>query len=127
MRCFNAKVREVFHLGENASFDEGGVPMRSIYCPVQQYNKYKPDKYRVDFFILSDSKHYFIYHLDVYQGKKKANIDIHSSVRNLPTTKKAVANAIVKSGISNDVNGSRHIFMDNRYAAPQLLALMMTN
>ena len=127
IRRFNAKARGVFHLGPNVSFDEGGVAMRSRYCPVRQYNKDKPDKYRVDFFILADAKHYFIYHLDVYQGKNKANIDIHPSVRNLPTTQKAVANAIIKSGISNDSDGSRHIFMDNRYAAPQLLALMMTN
>ena len=127
IRRFNAKAREVFNLGTEASFDEGGVPMRSRYCPVRQYNKDKPDKYRVDFFILADAKYYFIYHLDVYQGKNKANIDIHKSVRKLPTTQKAVANAILKSGIANDPDGSRHIFMDNRYAAPQLLALMMTN
>ena len=76
---------------------------------------------------MADAKHYFIYHLDVYQGKNKANIDIDPTLRNLPTTQKAVANAIVKSGIANDINGSRHIFMDNRYAAPQLFALMQTN
>ena len=114
-------------MGVEASFDEGGVPMRSRYCPVRQYNKDKPDKYRVDFFILADAKHYFIYHLDVYQGKNKANIDIHHSIRNIPTTEKAVANAILKSGICNDPNGYRHIFMDNRYAAPQLFALMFIN
>ena len=101
--------------------------MRSCYCPVRQYNKDKPDKFRVDFFILADTKYYFIYHLDVYQGKNKANIDIDSTITHLPTTQKAVANAIIKSGIANDPHGCRHIFMDNRYAAPQLFALMSTN
>ena len=96
--------------------------MRSRFCPVRQYNKDKPAKYRVDFFILADSRD-----LDVYQGKNKANIDIHPSVKHLPTTQKAVANAILKSQIDNDKDGCRYLFMDNRYAAPQLLALILTN
>ena len=65
--------------------------------------------------------------MNVYQGKNKANIDIHPSVQQLPTTQKAVANAILKSQIDNDKDGCRYLFMDNRYAAPQLLALMLTN
>ena len=81
----------------------------------------------MDFFILADAKHYFIYHLDVYQGKNKGNIDIHKSIRKLPPTQKAVANAILNIGIANDPDGCWYIFMDNRYAAPQLLPLMMTN
>jgi len=55
------------------------------------------------------------------------NIDVHKNVAKLPTTQKAVANAIVKSEINNDPNGSRHIFMDNWYTTLQLLALMLTN
>ena len=127
LRQFNYMARKIFDLGPNASFDEGGIAMRSRFCPVRQYNKDKPAKFRVDFFILADSKHYFIYHLDVYQGKNKANVDIHPSVRHLPTTQKAVANAILKSKINNDRDGCRYLFMDNRYAAPQLFALMLTN
>ena len=127
IRKFNFMARKTFHLGPNAAFDEGGISMRSRYCPVRQYNKDKPAKYRVDFFILADSRDYFIYHLDVYQGKNTANIDIHPSVRRLPTTQKAVANAILKSKINNDKDGCRYLFMDNRYAAPQLFALMLTN
>ena len=100
--------------------------MRSRYCPVRQYNKDKPDKFRVDFFVMADTKYYFIYHLDVYQGANKSNIDIDPSTTKLPTTQKAVANAILKSGIANDPDGSRHMFMDNHYTVPQLLALMET-
>lgn len=127
IRKFNEMAKRIFYLGPNASFDEGGIAMRSRYCPVRQYNKDKPNKYRVDFFILADASYYFIYHLDVYQGKNTNNIDIHKDAAKLPTTQKAVANAILKSEINNDPNGSRHIFMDNRYTAPQLLALMSTN
>ena len=124
IRLFNKRAKEVFSLGANVSFDEGGIAMRSRYCPVRMYNKDKPDKFRVDFFLLADSIEYFIYHLDVYQGKNKSNIDIDNSLLHFPTTQKAVANAIVKSGIANDPNGCRYIFMDNRYACPQLFAIL---
>ena len=127
IRRFNECAKKTFNLGPNVSFDEGGVAMRSRYCPVRQYNKDKPNKYRVDFFILADAKYYFIYHLDVYQGKNRNNIDVHEEAKKLPTTQKAVANAILKSEIANDPHGSRHLYMDNRYTAPQLLALMVTN
>ena len=100
--------------------------MRSWYCSVRMFNKDKPENFRVYFFIPTDSKHYYIYHLDVYQGKNKANIDIHHLVRDLPTTQKAVVNVILKSGINNDINECRYICMDNRYAAPQLLSITVT-
>eukprot|EP00957_Ditylum_brightwellii_P077357 5878157-Ditylum_brightwellii.AAC.1 len=102
---FNRKVRKIFHLSPNASFDEGSVPMCSRICPVRQYNKDKPDKFIVDFFILTDAKNYFIYHLYCYQGENKANIDIDPTIRRLPTTQKAAANYILKSDIANDPNG----------------------
>eukprot|EP00957_Ditylum_brightwellii_P059625 4526472-Ditylum_brightwellii.AAC.1 len=121
------KTRKIFHLGPKASFDEGGVPMQSRFCPVRQYNKDKCDKFRVNFFILADAYHYFIHHLVCYQGKNKANIDIDPSIRRLPTMQKAVANAILKSNIANDPNGCKFLYMDNHYAAPQLFAIMATN
>ena len=63
----------------------------------------------------------------MYQGKNKANVDIHPSVRSLYTTQKAVANSILKPAINNDRDGYRYLYMDNRYAAPQPFALMLTN
>ena len=63
----------------------------------------------------------------MYQGKNRANIDVSPTLHRLPTTQKAVANAIVKSQIANDRDGSRHIFMDNRHEAPQLFEIMITN
>ena len=45
----------------------------------------------------------------------------------LPITQKAVANAIVKIQIANDKDGSRHVFMDDRHAAPQLYEIMLSS
>ena len=87
------------------------------------YNKDKPNKYIVDFFILADAKYYFIYHIDVYQGKNIENIDIHLLLHNLPATHKAVDNAIIKGVIANDPHVSIHIYMKILYADPQLFAL----
>jgi hypothetical protein len=107
----------------------GGQSCRSRFCPVLQYNKDKPDKFRVDFFILANSKNYFIQHIDVYQGKNASNVGIDPSCFNLPTTMKAVANAVIKADLStgsNDANGYRVISLDNRYQCPQLAYLLLT-
>jgi len=120
----NAAALSTFVMGPNMSFDEGGSACRSRMCPVRQYNKDKPDKYRVDFFILSDSKHYFIYHMDVYQGKNDHNCYIDKRAAELPTTQKAVVNALYKTGL--DVwspFGYRHMATDNRYGCCELAAI----
>ena len=49
IRRFNDKVIYLFSLGPNASFHEGGAPMRSRCCPFRMYNKDKPAKFRVEF------------------------------------------------------------------------------
>ena len=77
------------------------------------YNKYKPEKYRVGFSILTNAKYDFIHHIDVYEGKNIANIVIHPSLHNLLTTQKTVANDITKIGIENDPHGYRHLYMYN--------------
>jgi Transposase IS4 len=125
----NAASRANFVPEGNCSFDEGGIACRSRFCPVRQYNKDKPDKFRVDFFILAGSSTYIIYHIDVYQGKNAANIGIDANCINLPTTMKAVVNAVIKSELSrgsNDRQGYRVISLDNRYQCPQLAYLLWT-
>jgi Transposase IS4 len=105
----------------------GGVGCRSRFCPVKMYNKDKPDKFRVDFFILAGSQSYLIHHMDVYQGKNDSNVGVAESCWNLPTTMKAVVNAAVKCNLakgSNDTNGYRIISLDNRYQCPQLAHLL---
>ncbi len=72
IKFLNEHAKKSFILGRELSFDEGGIASKSRYNPVHQYNSSKPDKYRIDFFVLvnvSCGKN-FIYHLDVYQGKK---------------------------------------------------------
>jgi hypothetical protein len=67
----NTHAKRAFILGGHCSFNEGGIASKSRYNPVCQYKSSKPDKHRMDFFILvnaSEGKK-FIYHLDVYQGK----------------------------------------------------------
>jgi len=121
-----------FTPGRNLSFDEGGVASRSRVNPVRQYNKDKPNKFRIDFFVLTNNTKregqseipYFIMHLDVYQGKNAANIGIPNEIRHLPTTQKAVINAIIAAGLGKDPDGLRCLFMDNRYTCAQLLLML---
>jgi hypothetical protein len=102
--------RRTFVPGGNLAFDEGGVA-----CPDRQYNKDKPDKYWVDFFILTDSTSYAILHIDVYQGKNKANINIDQRAASLPTTMKVVINAVNHTHLENDIDeGYCCISMDRR-------------
>lgn len=126
INSLNAASKATFIPGLNLSFDEGGVASRSRMNPVRQYNKDKPKKFRVDFFVLANNapNNYFIVHIDVYQGKNSENIGIPEEIKSLPTTQKAVANAVMQSGIGNDPDGMRRLFMDNRYTAAPLFILL---
>jgi hypothetical protein len=42
----------------------------------------------------------------------------------VPTTQKAVVNAIMSSGLSDYSNGMREIYMDNCYSSPTLFVLL---
>jgi len=111
----------------NLAFDEGGVACRSRYCPVRQYNKDKPDKFRVDFFMLAGSTTRIIYHIDFYQGRNDSNVGILEEYHDTPTTMKAVLNAVALSGLdegTSNTNGYRVLSLDNRYQCPQLAFLL---
>ena len=124
INTLNPVAKKLRHIPRNCSFDEGGCSCRFWFCPVRQYNKDKPNKFRVDFFIMACPKSYFIHHLDVYQGKNKANVEIAAEIRGLPTTQKAVLNAVIQTGMSRETNGARVIAMDNHYQCPELAALL---
>ena len=121
LRQINQCALQVFEVGPELTFDEGGIACRSRFCPVRQYNKDKPQKFRVDMFIMADASSYHIYNVDVYQGKNASNIDIHPSIETLPTTQKAVLNAVISMGLAEKcTDGARHVTMDNRYQCPEL-------
>ncbi len=83
---------------------------------------------RIDFFLLANAscRHNFIYHSHAYQGKKGQNIGIAKDLWNLPTTQKAVVNAIVSTGIYTDPNGFCELYMDNFYSAVELFFMLKT-
>ena len=93
---------------------------------MHQYNSSKPDKYRIDFFVLVNTSQgiNFIYHIDVYHEKNATHTHIVEEAWSLPTTQKAVINAVVSSGISTDPNGMQELYMDNWYTAPELFLLL---
>lgn len=71
MQKLNVAAKRCFIPGKELSFGEGGIPSRSCYNTVRQYNNSKPDKNRIDFFTLANasSAHNFIIHRDIYEGK----------------------------------------------------------
>lgn len=117
---FNTAAMETFHNPRDCCFDEGGIGCRSRYCPCRQYNKDKPKKYRVDFFILSCSRTYAILHLDVYQGKNGNAIGVNKAIADFPTTQRAVLNSLYYRRFHQATGGYRHLAADNRYACPEL-------
>lgn len=54
-------------------------------------------------------------HLDIYQGKNGADVDIHISVKGIPTTQKVLANSLIAAMVSNDPMGYMTVYYDNRY------------
>jgi hypothetical protein len=68
---------------------------------------------------------YPVLHVDVYQGRNNANVNIDARCRDLPTTMKAACNAILHTNLANDVShGYRTVSMDNRYQCPELSVLL---
>ncbi len=122
----NKAAKRTFIPRKEMSFNEGGIPSKSNYNPVRQYNNSKPDKYRINFFILANgsSGHNFIYHIDVYQGKNKQNIGIAEDLWNLPMTQQAVTNAIFSTGLYTDPNGFCELYMDYHYSAFELFVML---
>ena len=109
----NETSRKTFFVPKDMAFDEGGVGCRSRMCPVRQFNKDKPQRFRVDFFIMASSSSYAILHLDVYQGANATNSYIRPSIHRFPTTMKAVLNVCYGLGLNKETQGMHHISMDN--------------
>jgi hypothetical protein len=117
---FNMATKDAFHTPTQMSFGEGGIGCHSRYCPVRQYNSSKPKPYHISLFILSSATTYQILHLDIYQGRNEANVNINPQLHDFPTTQKAVANACFERNLHQETQGFRHIAADNWYSYPQL-------
>jgi len=116
LRNFKAAAKTSFTPGRDISFDEGGIGSRHRRNPVRMYNGKKPQKFRVDFFICASTEadNYVIFHIDIYQGRNACNVDIAQEAQWLPTTMKAVINAVVQLDLHNDPRGCRIFALDNR-------------
>ncbi len=110
----NKATKHTFVLGKEISFDENGVPSKSNYNSIRQYNNSKLDNFWIDFFILAtvSGGHNFIVYIDVYQGKNDQNIGIAKDLWKLPMTQKVVVNAIVSTRSFTDPNGFHKLYMD---------------
>ncbi len=84
LNTLNKASSSTFIPGIDLSFDEGGVASHSRMNPVRQYNKDKPQKFRVDFFVLCNNSpgQYFIINCDVYQGKMQRILGYLKRLRN---------------------------------------------
>ena len=76
---------------------------------------------------MSNALNYFICHIDVYQGKNRANTGIIPMLQHLPTTQKAVANSIVCSIISCYSKGYYKVIIVNRYSSIELAVFLREN
>ena len=116
-QCLNDGARKTFILGRHVSFDEGGVASRSRMNPIRMFNKDKPNKFTVEFFMLASPRNWFCYHFSPYEGRNATHNFIRHQARGYATTQRAVMNAVIDSGISNDPVGPRILACDNRYTA----------
>lgn len=126
LQCLNAAARRSFALCSQASFDEGGVANHFRYNPCLQYNQSKPDKYRIDFFILPNAcnDRNFIYHIDCYRGKNAGNVFVDEELWEMTTTQKAVLNAVIQAKLSRDPDGQCEIYLDNQYTLIPLFIIL---
>lgn len=124
INTLNEAARRTFFVGKDLTFDEGGVSSRSRMNPIRQYNGQKPDKFRIDFFLMCDSYNYIVHHIDVYQGKNAPNIGIHQEIKDCKTTMKVVLNAVLACNLDHSTEGARHITLDNRYQSPELCYIL---
>ena len=123
IRCINQPTARTFYLGPNTDFDEGGVATHSCFCFIWKYNKDKPEIHD-QFFSLADIKYYFVWHIDMYQGKNAWNIDIYHREKKIPTMTNAVINVVLDSNISNYHYGERKLLLDNRYACTEIFEIL---
>jgi len=125
LNTLSTAAGNVMHMSKDLTFDEGGTASRHRRNPTRQFNGAKPQKFRIDYFLLSEAHNYFIHHADVYQGKNASEVNIHREAHGMPTTQKVVLNAVLQTRMHQCADGARHLVMDNRYQCPQLASLLL--
>ena len=96
------QTSKTFDLGPTSAFYEGNIATWSrLYC-ARQYNKDNTDKFGIYLFVISDSTHFFVRHID-----NSVNFNIHERAYNLPTTIKVVVYLIITAGVVNNPDGAR--------------------
>ena len=125
LNALNAASVNAMHMGHNLTFDEGGTASRHRRNPVRQFNGAKPQKFRINCFLLCNSKNHHVHHADAHQGKNASEANVHKDVWGVPATQKVVPNAALQTKVHERVDGGRHIVMDDRCQCPQLAALLL--
>ena len=124
LNTLNSSSYRTFIPGKNLSFDEGVVASWSRFNPVRQYNKDKPQKFRVDFFVLCNNSPgaYFIVHCDVYQWKKRSK---HwYSYWDSELTYHPKGSGQFHHPVRQDPDGIRCVFVDNCYSCTNPFVLL---
>jgi hypothetical protein len=78
----NTAATNTKFIGANITFDEGGMGSRHRMNPVRQYNKDKPQKFRVDFFI-SPTSYIILMYIKERTQQMWAYIELLGSFRQL--------------------------------------------
>ena len=124
IRCIIRAAERNFGLGQNSGFDEWDIATCSRFWCVRKYNKDKPEKSIIYFFVLTGRKYYFVWKIGIYLWKNAGKIDIYHRAKQLTTTMKAVINDFLDSNIANDNYGAWKIFLEKRYACPELFSII---
>jgi len=121
----DCRVHECHACWPHSHLDKGGTAGRHQRNPMRQFNGAKPQKFRMDCFILSDAHNHCIHHVDVHQGKNTLEANMHSDVHSVSKMQKVVLNAVLQTEMHECVDGAQHLVMDNQHQCPQLAALLL--
>ncbi len=75
IKHFNKASMWMFCPGKEMSFDKVGNPRKSNCNPVRKHNNSKPEKYRIEFFMLANASggRNLIHHIDIFQGIRRTS------------------------------------------------------
>jgi len=124
LNTLNMAAANVMHMSKDLTFDEGGSASRHRRNPIHQFNGAKPQKFRIDYFLLPEAHNYFIHHADVYQGKNTSEVNIHKEAHGVPMTQKVVLNAVFQTKMHQCTDGARLQYVSKQwyvlYSIPRL-------